>query len=152
MYPIALALHSWLRWAALVAGVGATSAAFLDRAETTRQGRADAWGLGLMVLLDLQLLLGLLLYLILSPLTTAALRDPAQAMRNPSLRFFAVDHLVLMMGAVILAHLGRRLAQSAKTPAAKRTRLWVCFGLATLAMIAATPWPGTSRARPLFRL
>jgi hypothetical protein len=52
---------------------------------------------------------------------------------------------------VILVHVGRVLARKAKTPEARRTRLLVCFGIATLAMIAATPWPGMSNGRPLFR-
>ena len=40
---------------------------------------------------------------------------------------------------------------AASTPAAKRTRLLICIGLATVAMLAGTPWPGTRGGRPLFR-
>jgi len=38
------------------------------------------------------------------------------------------------------------------TPAAKRKRLVICFGLATLLMLIATPWPGMANGRPLFRV
>ena len=151
MYTFVLVLHSWLRWAALVAGVGATMAAFTDRAPTAGLGRADRWGLALMATLDLQMLLGLLLYLVLSPMMVAIRQDFSGAMQNPVARFWAVEHISMMLAAVIFVHVGRVLARKAKSPAAKRTRLLVCFGIATLAMFAATPWPGLANARPLFR-
>ena len=47
---------------------------------------------------------------------------------------------------------GRVLARTARTPQSKRTRQIVCFSLATIAMIAATPWPGTAHGRPWFRV
>jgi hypothetical protein len=152
MYTLVLALHSWLRWVALIAGVAATFSALSDRSATTAQGRADMWGLVLMMTLDIQMLLGLLLYLVLSPFTTEALRDFGAAMRNPGLRFFAVEHVTLMFAAVILAHVGRVLARKAPTADAKRMRMLMCFGLATMAMLIAIPWPGMTAGRPLFRL
>ena len=152
MYTLVLAIHSWLRWVALVAAVGAIATTAADRSTTIRTGRADMWGLGLMIALDIQMLLGLLLYLVLSPFTTEAMADFGAAMRNPALRFFAVEHVALMFAAVILAHLGRVLARKATTPDAKRSRLLICFVLATIAMLLAIPWPGMSSGRPLFRL
>ena len=152
MYTLVLAIHSWLRWVALVAAVGAIATTAADRSTTIRTGRADMWGLGLMIALDIQMLVGLLLYLVLSPFTTEAMADFGAAMRNPALRFFAVEHVVLMFAAVILAHLGRVLARKATTPDAKRSRLLICFVLATIAMLLAIPWPGMSSGRPLFRL
>jgi heme A synthase len=148
LYTIVLVAHSWLRWVALLAGVGATLTAFADRS-----GRhADPWGLALTAVLDLQMLIGLLLYLVLSPFTAEAFRDFSAAMKNPGLRFFAVEHIAMMFAAVVLAHLGRVLARKAPTPGAKRTRLIICFGLATILMIGGIPWPGMASGRPLFRV
>src|SRR5438132_9902041 len=152
MYTFVLLLHSWIRWAALVAGVGATLAAFTDSRGIAGSDKTDRWGLALMMALDLQLLLGLLLYLVLSPFTTEAMKNFGAAMRDPGLRFWAVEHITMMFVAVILVHVGRVLARKAKTPGARRTRLLVCFGLATLAMIVAIPWPGMANGRPLFRV
>ena len=84
MYTLVLAIHSWLRWVALVAAVGAIATTAADRSTTIRTGRADMWGLGLMIALDIQMLLGLLLYLVLSPFTTEAMADFGAAMRNPA--------------------------------------------------------------------
>ena len=152
MYTLVLGIHSWLRWVALVAAVGAIATTAADRSPTIRTGRADMWGLALMIALDIQMLLGLLLYLVLSPFTTEALGNFGAAMKNPALRFFAVEHIALMFAAVILAHLGRVLARKAKTADAKRSRLLICFVVATLAMLLAIPWPGMPSGRPLFRL
>ena len=145
MYSAVLLVHSWVRWIALVAGFGATLAA-LRSADTT-----DAWGLAMMVTLDLQMLLGLVLYLVLSPNMQEILNHFGASMRDPALRFYAVEHIASMMLAVILAHAGRVLARKAKSPAAKRSRLLVCMGLATLLMLAGMPWPGRPGGRPLFR-
>jgi hypothetical protein len=147
MYTTVLIIHSWIRWVALVAGFGATLGAL-----TGSQPRADRWGLIMVMTLDIQMLLGLMLYLVLSPFTAEAFKNFPAAMQNPQLRFWAVEHISLMFAAVVLAHVGKVLARKAKTPGAKRSRSLVCFGLTTLAMLAAIPWPGLANGRPLFRL
>src|SRR5437879_1093168 len=113
MYTLVLGLHSWLRWAALVAGVAATFTSFSDRAGSTGGSRAGMWGLVLMPRLARQMLLGLLLYLVLSPCTAEAMRDFGAAMKSPGLRFSAVELLSLMLVAVVLAHVGRVMARKA---------------------------------------
>ena len=151
MYTTVLTIHSWVRWIAIVAGVGATFAALRNSAGTD-DSVADRWGFVLVMALDLQLLLGLLLYLALSPFTAQAMQDFGAAMRTPQLRFWAVEHISTMFLAVALAHVGRVLARKAATPSAKRMRLLICFGLSTLLMMAGTPWPGMMNGRPLFRV
>src|SRR5438132_116962 len=150
MYSAVLILHSWLRWVALVAGFGATLAVLRRGDERARH--ADLWGLVFMTALDIQMLLGLFLYFVLSPFTTQALTDLSAAMRDPSLRFFAVDHVAMMFAAVVLVHVGRALARKAAGVDQKRKRLLICFGLAVFAMLAGIPWPGMPSGRPFFRV
>ena len=45
-------------------------------------------------LLDIQLALGLALYVLLSPIASQAITDIGAAMRDPQLRFFGVEHIV----------------------------------------------------------
>ena len=151
MYSTVLTIHSWIRWIAIVAGVGATLAALRNRARTD-DSVADRWGFVLIMALDIQLLLGLLLYFVVSPNMRAILDNFGGAMKDPALRFWAVEHVTTMVVAVILAHVGRVLARKAATPSAKRTRMIICFGLATLLMMVGTPWPGMMNGRPFFRL
>ena len=150
MYTTVLTIHSWIRWIALVAGVGATMAAMRGKVEGATS-LADRWGLFAMMALDIQMLLGLLLYFVLSPNMQAILDNFAGAMKDPAARFWAVEHTSAMLAAVVLAHVGRVLARKAATPAAKRTRLLICFGLATVLMIVGMPWPGRPGGRELFR-
>jgi len=150
MYTTVLTVHSWIRWIALVAGVGATMAAMRGKVEGATS-LADRWGLFAMMALDIQMLLGLLLYFVLSPNMQAILNNFGGAMKDPAARFWAVEHTSAMLAAVVLAHVGRVLARKAATPAAKRTRLLICFGLATVVMILGMPWPGRTGGRELFR-
>ena len=76
MYSAVLLAHSWIRWIALVAAVGTVLAALRIRVPADRSG-ADRWSLFAMAALDLQMLLGLLLYFALSPITTGALQNMA---------------------------------------------------------------------------
>lgn len=151
MYTTILVLHSWIRWIALVGGVGATLAAVTGRVQS-ESSPADRWALVAMIALDVQMLLGLLLYLVVSPNMAEIRAHFGEAMQNPTLRFWAVEHLTMMLVAVVLAHVGRVVARKAATPAAKRTRLLICFGLATFLMLAGIPWPGMRAGRPLFRI
>lgn len=151
MYTIVLAVHSWVRWLALVAGIGATLAALMGRVQS-ENSPADRWGLFLMMALDIQMLLGLMLYLVVSPNMAPILENFGAAMKDPALRFWAVEHISTMFIAVIPVHVGRVLARKALSPVKKRTRLLVCFGLATLLMMVGIPWPGRPGGRPLFRL
>ena len=150
MYPTLLALHSWIRWIALIATVGTTLAAVRGKVEGPRS-LADRWGMVAMMVLDTQLLLGLLLYFVVSPNMRAILDNFGGAMKDPALRFWAVEHTATMFAAIALAHVGRVLARKALTPASKRTKLLVCFGLATLLIILGMPWPGRPGGRPLLR-
>jgi hypothetical protein len=152
MYELVLTLHSWIRWVAILAGIIATVTVLTSTPRSASSARSDTWGLVLMIALDLQMLLGLLLYLALSPTTAAIFNDFGGAMRDPVARFWAVEHVSMMIVAVVLAHLGRVLGRKAPTAGARRTRQLVCFGLATLLMIVATPWPGMRAGRELFRL
>jgi hypothetical protein len=151
MYTTVLLLHSWIRWIALVSCVGVTLAALRGKVEGERS-LADRWGMAAMLTLDLQMLLGLLLYFGLSPNMREILNHFGESMRRADTRFWAVEHVAAMFVAIALSHVGRVLARKAATTTAKRTRLLVCFGVATLLILAGMPWPGRPGGRALFRL
>jgi len=150
MYEAVLVAHSWIRWFALVSAFGATLAVIRNQVQGDRS-IADRWGLMLIMSLDLQLLLGLLLYLVVSPNMQVIRADFGGAMKDPVARFWAVEHVTMMFVAIALAHVGRVLARKAADVTAKRTRLLICFGLALLLLLAGIPWPGLRAGRPLLR-
>jgi hypothetical protein len=150
MYTTVLAIHSWVRWIALIAVVGTALAALRGKVSGPNS-LADRWGMAAMMALDIQLLLGLLLYFVVSPNMKAILENFGGAMKDPGLRFWAVEHTASMFGAIALAHIGRVLARKATSDSAKRTRLLICFGVALVLILLGMPWPGRPGGRVLFR-
>jgi hypothetical protein len=152
MYASVLLIHSWLRWAvillALLAIVRAITGASSRRPWTPADDRA---GLLFTIALDVQLLLGLLLYFALSPITQGALRDFGGAMAVSATRYWAVEHVFGMVVGVLLAHRGRARAKSIADPARRHKVAAIFFVLALVAILASIPWPGTPNARPLLR-
>jgi hypothetical protein len=153
MYSATLFLHSWLRWAVLLLALIAIWRA-IDGVRSRR-----AWLPGderfcrmLLGVLDLQFLLGLLLYFVFSPLTKAALGDFAAVMPDPLMRFWAVEHVFGMVIGVVLAHVGMTRARRAATDTLRHRRVAIFFILALLVMLASIPWPGRVYGRPFFRL
>src|SRR5262249_49991473 len=122
MYTTVLFLHSWIRWIALVAVFGVVLAAVRGKVEGDRSV-ADGWGMVAMMALDLQMLLGLLMYFGLSPSMREILNHFGESMQRADTRFYAVEHISAMVAAVVLSHVGRVLARKAASPTAKRTRL-----------------------------
>jgi len=144
MYTTILTVHSWLRWIALIAGVAATLGAL--------RGKGDRPGLVFMITLDIQMLLGLVMYFAVSPVMAGIRADFGAAMKDPAARFWAVEHISMMLGAVVLVHVGRVLARKSATPESRNMKLFICFGIATVMMLLGMPWPGLRAGRPLFRL
>ena len=151
MYPTVLLVHSWLRWAVLLAGVVAVIRGAGGwsgvKAWTAADDRAGFW---FVTTLDVQMLLGLLLYLFLSPFGLPAWADIGETMRHSGARFWAVEHTFGMIAGIVLAHVGRARARRA-APQRKHRTAAIFYGLALVAIVASIPWPGMPAGRELFR-
>lgn len=100
----------------------------------------------------LQLILGLVLYGLLSPITTAAMSDMKAAMGDTTLRFWAVEHIFGMVLGVVFVQLGFSSVKAAFEQPRRNRRAAIFFGLALLFVVASIPWPGRPGvARPLLR-
>jgi hypothetical protein len=152
MYPLMLVVHSLLRWVVLAAGLVAFGRALAGmRARRPWTAGDDRAGQVFVGTLDLQLLIGLVLYFGLSPITRAAMQDFGAAMGNSMLRFWAVEHILGMVIAVALAHVGRMRVRKTTDPVRRHKLAAIFFGLALIAILATIPWPGMPAGRPLFR-
>lgn len=147
MYPVVLAIHNILRWVVLIVGFLAVVSAFSGWASKREWTKGDRMlGVFFSAGIDIQLLLGLILYFFLSPITKGALSNLGEAMRiGGDLRFFAIEHAGMMVLAMIFAHLGSALAKKAEDAAGKHKQAAIWFGLAMLSIVVAIPW-----WRPLF--
>ena len=91
-------------------------------------------------LMDLQLLIGLSLYFFLSPVTKMAMSDFGAAMKDDTLRFYAVEHISIMVIAVTLVHVGRAKSKKAKTDVDKFRIASIFFLAALVLILAGIPW------------
>jgi hypothetical protein len=151
MYTVALFIHSWFRYLVLACGIWLLIAS----ARAMRAGgewlpKHERLQLGFVALLDTQLLLGLSLYFILSPISAAAMSNLAAAMKDAQLRFFGVEHIATMLIAIVVAHVGRARAKRKQARARYRTTLITQIAWLILTL-AAIPWPGLDVARPMLR-
>lgn len=154
MFIALLTFHNLLRWPVIILGaiviVRALSGWLGKKSWNTADDRA---GLLYTILFDLQILIGLILYFFASPLTTAALRNFGGAMSDSLMRFYAVEHIALMLLALGAAHLGRSLSRKATSAALRFKRAAIWYGLSILLLLTAIPWPFfSSYGRPLLRL
>lgn len=155
MYDVFLTLHSLLRWVLLVAGLVAVVRAFAGWTGGKPWTAADARaGRIFSIVFDVQFLVGLILYVALSPISTAAFSDFGAAMGDSVQRFFAVEHLVGMFVALALVHIGAVKARKAADARARHRTAAIFFGLSLLVMLVSIPWPfmTSGAGRPLLRL
>jgi hypothetical protein len=151
MHSAVLILHSWVRWIVIAAGLYAAARGLLGASRNARWTPADdRAGFWFVTALDLQLTIGLVLYLFLTPYAAALLHNFGAAMKDPVLRFWAVEHAFGMLIGAALAHVGRVRAR--RTDSLRRHRVTAIFyGLALIAILVSIPWPGSAHARPLLR-
>ena len=146
MYPFILGVHNIVRWVVLVAGILAVVRALLGwfgKKEWSKQDRLV--GLIFTSSVDVQLLLGVLLYFVFSPITKGAFNDFGAAMAIKDMRFFAIEHVFYMVLALVFAHLGSALPKRVDDAVSKHKRAAIWFALALLIILAGVPW-----WRPLF--
>lgn len=149
-----LVLHSLVRWIVVGLGLFACARALSGwagkRAWTPADSRA---GLLFMISVDVQLLFGLVLYVAVSPITHAALQDFGAAMRDDTLRFYAVEHSALGLLALVAVH-ATRLSIRRVEGTARHKRTAIGFVIACLLVLATVPWPFLARGagRPWLRI
>ncbi|MBX3143895.1 MAG: hypothetical protein KF813_09080 [Trueperaceae bacterium] len=137
MYTGILDLHNVVRWAVLVLGVvavfGAWAGVFAGGRFSEGQAKIGRW---FSIAFDVQVLLGLVLYFGLSPLTRAAFQDFGAAMRDSTLRFYAIEHALMMIVAAVLVHIG--LSRSKKS--GKAMPAAILYTVAAVLVGVAIPW------------
>lgn len=140
-YTIVLALHNIIRWVVIIAGLMAASRAIYSRFNNMAWTQTDnTLGLLFTTSVDIQVLLGLLLYVFLSPLTDSAFADFGAAMGDENLRYWAVEHITFMIGVLVLVHAGRIISK--RQAEDKDKHLWaaIMFTLAFVVLLIGTPW------------
>ncbi len=137
MHTFFLDLHNLLRWLVVLVGVAAIVIAWIGAASRgTWTPQQNNLGRLFSISMDIQLLVGLLLYFVFSPLTTGAFSNFGAAMQSDELRFFLVEHFPLMLIAVILVHVG--VSRGRKKDSALQAAIFYTAAMAVV--LFAIPW------------
>lgn len=141
MYPFLLTTHSVLRWVVLIAAVYVIVRAIRGVVGRRPYVAGDsAAGLFFTISLDIQLLIGLLLYGVFSPVTREAFANMADAMSVREVRFFVAEHFVMMLLAVAVAHVTSVLVRRAPADDVKFKRAAIGSLVALALILAGIPW------------
>ncbi len=146
-----LVLHNLIRWLILLFGfwtlISAISGLAAKREYTIGDGRSNLF---FMLGMDIQLLVGLILYF--SGAWFDRLKHLGESMKDPMVRFFTMEHGLMMIIAWILVHAGRISVKKATSSQAKFNKTLLFFGIALLLILIAMPWPFREAVtRPWFR-
>lgn len=134
-----LHLHNALRWVILIAGLIAVVKAVMNLAANKPYSKAP--GTVFVASLHVQLILGFILYGAFSGLAQQFRAMGGAAMKDAVLRFWGMEHLVMMLIAVVLATIGSARARRAPTDAAKNRTARLFFAIALVVLLAGIPWP-----------
>lgn len=148
-YEIVLFLHSWVRWFILVLGLVVIIKSYSGWFGNKPYLKGDnGMSAGFMGLLHLNLLLGLILYFFLSPYVQSAFNNFGAAMKESTLRFWAVEHILVNIIAVVVAQIGRIKSKKAATDLQKHKIAAIWYTIAMILLLSRIPWGETER---LFR-
>jgi len=143
MYSILNTLHSYNRYLLLAALVFVLYRSISGWMGKKPYQKADnAAGAALTGFSHLQLLLGLILYAGLSPYTQSAFANMGAAMKDPMLRYFAVEHIAAMLIAWVMIQMGRSLSKKATDDNSKHRKTAIYTIIATVIIVATLAQKG----------
>ena len=146
MYDIVLTIHSWIRWIILLLFLVVIVRSFLGWKGNKNYAKSDnAMSAALIGSLHLQLLLGLVLYFFLSPLTQTAFQDFGAAMKNAALRYWAVEHILAMIIGVVIAQIGRSKSKRQNSDSHKFKTTFIFYLIALIIILSRIPFSDISR-------
>jgi hypothetical protein len=152
MYTGLLHLHNLLRWVILILILVAI---FRHLAGMNNKRLVNAGDkkidLFLMIAAHITFLIGLYQW-IAGPWGLKLIQNAGMGavMKEPSYRFFAIEHITGMLIAIVLITIGRGKVKKAVDYTAHKKAFWFFF-IALIIIIASVPWPFREAvARPLF--
>lgn len=147
MYTGLLHTHSALRYVALILLLATVVKTFIGWQQNKAFTAADdKLSLFTFISLHIQLLIGLILYFI-SPTVEVAMANVGEAMKNPELRYFLVEHISVMIIGIVVVSVGRIKAKKLTNDLQKHKTTFVFFAIGLVLILSRIPWPFTTVAR-----
>jgi hypothetical protein len=136
-----LHLHNFMRWIVLlfmILTLVRSLSGMSGNRPFTAGNRKTA--LFMMISADIQLLLGVSLY-IMRGWWGALSSGGAAVMKEPATRFWAVEHLAGMLIGIVLIHVAYSAAKKDLPDVTKFKRLFIFTLLALIVILVTIPWP-----------
>lgn len=141
MYLTFTQVHHYLSWLVLLVLLYAVVKAWIGFTTNKSWSENDSLaGLIMMIAVDVQVLIGIILYGFLSPLTKAAFANFGAAMKNEMLRFYAVEHILVMVIALIVLHIGRKKIKKAASDKSKHKLAALFYTAGLVLILSRIPW------------
>ncbi|WP_367915895.1 hypothetical protein [Leadbetterella sp. DM7] len=147
-YSTLLPLHSLVRWLVLISLIIAIFLAFRGWFSKREFSRLDNsvrhWTA---TIAHIQLLIGIWLYLV-SPVTDYFLHNFKEAVRLREIRFFGMEHSLMMLMAIVIITIGSAKAKRKPTDNGKFRTMAIWYSVGLLIILSSIPWafsPFTSR-------
>ena len=142
MYNVLLHLHSAGRWIVLILLLIAIFNSLVagNRPFIKSDNRT---GLFLTIFADLMLLIGIALWFLSDRwgYKTIQARGMGDVMSDATARFYVVEHLVGMLVAIVLLHIGKAQARKPISDKAKHRRTVIFYTIALIIILLSIPWP-----------
>lgn len=146
MYSILIFIHSWLRWILLILGLIVIIKSYAGWFGNKNYLKSDnTMSVILVALFHTQLILGLLLYVFFSPIMKSAFQDFSVAMKDSQLRYWAVEHIFIMLLSIGIAQYGRIRIKKADLPVGKHRNAAIFFTMAFILIVSRIPWDQAGR-------
>lgn len=140
-YTILLSIHSWLRWAFLIAALYAIFRSINGKFNHKPFGKDDNTAATiLLALTHTMLLLGLILWFVSPNVQNALSQGTAVFMKDKVLRAMVMEHPLINIIAVVLIQLGRIKSKKAYEDSSKHTRSLIYYGLGLILILSRIPW------------
>lgn len=140
MYPFLLALHSLVRWLVLISLLATVIRGYtgwIGKKSFTKTD--DRLRFVTTTIAHIQLIIGLWLYFI-SPITDYFLHNFQTAVHERQIRFFGMEHSVMMFLAVTLITIGSAKAKRKSEGHEKFRTMAVWFTIGLLMILTSIPW------------
>lgn len=134
MNNILVHAHSGLRYLVLLLIVIAIVNALISRGKDTYLKKDKMINLFAMIFCHIQLLIGLVLYFVSSKVRLDA------PMANDQVRFFTLEHALMMILAIVLITIGRKRAEKAPHPKLKHTMIVISYTISLAIIFYMIPW------------
>ncbi|MFT3948927.1 MAG: hypothetical protein QM763_18325 [Agriterribacter sp.] len=152
MYSTLLSLHSLVRWLVLASLLFAIFRAYNGWLSKKVFSKFDNsvrhWTA---TIAHIQIAIGLLLYFV-SPIIDYFLHNYNEAVHQREIRFFGMEHSLMMLTAIVIITIGSAKAKRKPTDTEKFKTMAIWFSIALLIILAMIPWTFSPLAsRPYYR-